>query len=735
MDYYQEIRIYTQDGKPTSFNALREVMQVASTAVGDEPRLPRILWVPDTNYRELVVANTSNKISINHFQICVELCMNEIEAVLNSADFSFGMHNVKDLVLGLCQGDTNNICDNMGLADVGYSYIMNGRNQFGSVRYALVIALLRNGNWRSQYVEAIDRAGTILWNKAAIFAWLEKCVYIQKLLIVAMHLSYGQPCRGEELAQLCITNTQYGDRSLFWGVAYNTIMVITRYNKSRELTCSDKYIARYLPHKLAVLLTGYLAYFRPLECIFTGHLYGPEARLTCMERLFVENGTAMTGKKVRRIFAWIYAKKMDPPLSFSDHRHVSIAFARQLIGAKKTLQHVDEEDLEDWPEELDLQAGHSTATAGLEYARSNIDSRFLDPITAQKYFDMSRRWHTLLGIEKKQISNTSGDPLLERRKREIKNVNKLIEENAAYIEARNHALMRNMILEDMHRRARNAIVNGGPAIPIIKEGANRSLAACQGSAPDVTNMSSEAKALRGLRLLLQEPSATFQSKIQQEATIAAIERKKNILVVLPTGGGKSAVFMAPSLIEKDKTTIVVVPLVTLLGDMARRLVDSGIDYCTYDGTLDHGMMLSVKIILVTPEKAKEQKFVSMLHTMSAQGRISRIIIDEAHLVITWSSFRPTMGELAQLRTVPVPMVFLSATLPPPWESDLSVLFKTEFQVFRSLTVRPNLRYVVHTIKNKGSNFKDVKAYIVSRLKQAITDELTGGGCAIVYSAE
>ncbi|KAI9484978.1 hypothetical protein BDB00DRAFT_878179 [Zychaea mexicana] len=190
----KKYEMYLQDGKPTAFNALHEVMWIATTAAGDEPRLPRILWIPDSNYRKLDVANTSDKISIDHLRICIELCMEEMKNMMNSPDSSFGLGNIEDNILGLCKGDTHNIGDNMGFADVGYSYISDPRNRFANMHHTLVLTLLKQTLWQRIYVDTIDATGTISWKKPALYAWLERCIQLQRLLIVAIHLSYGQPC-------------------------------------------------------------------------------------------------------------------------------------------------------------------------------------------------------------------------------------------------------------------------------------------------------------------------------------------------------------------------------------------------------------------------------------------------------------------------------------------------------------------------------------------------------------
>ncbi|KAI9245539.1 hypothetical protein BDA99DRAFT_565858 [Phascolomyces articulosus] len=67
-------------------------------------------------------------------------------------------------------------------------------------------------------------------------------------------------------------------------------MPATAYNKSREITGSDRYIARYLSKSLSSILIAYLAFIRPLECLFYKELYGTNARITASEYLFIANG-------------------------------------------------------------------------------------------------------------------------------------------------------------------------------------------------------------------------------------------------------------------------------------------------------------------------------------------------------------------------------------------------------------------------------------------------------------
>ena len=88
---------------------------------------------------------------------------------------------------------------------------------------------------------------------------------VADVVFTAMHMTYGQPGRGEELAQIYLTNANQVDRSLFWVEVYSTIMVVSRYHKSREVMNRDRYVARYMPRQLAHQLVQYLVLVRPLE--------------------------------------------------------------------------------------------------------------------------------------------------------------------------------------------------------------------------------------------------------------------------------------------------------------------------------------------------------------------------------------------------------------------------------------------------------------------------------------
>lgn len=66
---------------------------------------------------------------------------------------------------------------------------------------------------------------------------------------------------------------------------------------------------------------------------------------------------------------------------------------RQAVGVfSRKLTHMDEAN----DKFVDLQAGHSERTAALEYARSNVDLHYLDPMSAHRFYLASKAWHKLV---------------------------------------------------------------------------------------------------------------------------------------------------------------------------------------------------------------------------------------------------------------------------------------------------------------------------------------------------
>ena len=109
-------------------------------------------------------------------------------------------------------------------------------------------------------------------------------------------------------------------------------------------------------------------------------------------------------------------------------------------------------------------------------------------------------------------------------------------------------------------------------------------------------------------------------------------------MIMGTGAGKSLVFMLPAFCSSGGTSIVVVLLVLLQGDLKRRCNESGI-LCSIwrSGRATE----AASIVLVTPETALTKGFRDFINLLRATHRLDRIIIDEYHTVLaSRANFRP-----------------------------------------------------------------------------------------------
>ncbi|KAF8520930.1 ATP-dependent DNA helicase [Hysterangium stoloniferum] len=173
----------------------------------------------------------------------------------------------------------------------------------------------------------------------------------------------------------------------------------------------------------------------------------------------------------------------------------------------------------------------------------------------------------------------------------------------------------------------------------------------------------------------------------QEAVCNANMDSRDIVCVMPTGGGKSLTYQLPALLTPG-CTLVISPLISLITDQIIHLREAGVEAAMLTGStpkeesrditarLTHGASdgKEIKLCYVTPEKiAKSKTFTSTLEKMASAGRLGRIVIDEAHCVSQLGhDFRPDYKKLSLLRTLfpRVPILALSATCPPAVLNDL-----------------------------------------------------------------
>jgi len=163
----------------------------------------------------------------------------------------------------------------------------------------------------------------------------------------------------------------------------------------------------------------------------------------------------------------------------------------------------------------------------------------------------------------------------------------------------------------------------------------------------------------------------------QEEAITAVLEGKDVLLVLPTGGGKSMCYQLPALAKKG-ISIIVSPLIALMDDQVIALRENGINAHAIHSNLDpndrtnvYGKVFSeeTSLIYMAPERLLQE---SMLRYLENQN-VSLIAIDEAHCVSVWGNdFRPEYVKLKILkeRLPNVPTIALTATADRATQKDI-----------------------------------------------------------------
>ncbi|MDP9236022.1 MAG: ATP-dependent DNA helicase [Chloroflexota bacterium] len=225
---------------------------------------------------------------------------------------------------------------------------------------------------------------------------------------------------------------------------------------------------------------------------------------------------------------------------------------------------------------------------------------------------------------------------------------------------------------------------------------------------------------------------------QREAIDELMSGSGRVLVVAPTGGGKSMCFQQPA-VDLDGVALVVTPLVALMADQVQSLtarnilatyLASNLDPETLRRRIELAMAGRVKLLYIAPERLASERFVE---DVLAKLPISLLAIDEAHCISHWGhDFRPDylhLGDLVQ-RLNPKRLLACTATATPAVRNEiLERLHMPEArQVLRGFA-RHNLRLATEEV----SGLKQKEKRIAAEVKLRLGKPDGGAGTAIVYT--
>jgi len=201
----------------------------------------------------------------------------------------------------------------------------------------------------------------------------------------------------------------------------------------------------------------------------------------------------------------------------------------------------------------------------------------------------------------------------------------------------------------------------------------------------------------------------------QEDIIKAVLQQKDVITLLPTGGGKSICFQVPAMV-KEGVCLVISPLIALMQDQVESLKKRNIKATTIKSgssqdeivtLFDNIKFGNIKFLYISPERLQSIFMQQKIKELN----ISFVAIDEAHCISEWGhDFRPSYRNIKILKEIipDVNFIALTATANKRVLKDISSNLELKNpSIFRNSFARDNLAYQVFTVEDKLSRLAQI----------------------------
>jgi superfamily II DNA helicase RecQ len=510
--------------------------------------------------------------------------------------------------------------------------------------------------------EFLDKNGQ--WKWAGIRKYLKLVKKFEELLLLLAHFTGGQPSRGEEITGLRLVNGINRDRNVF--VIDGEVVLVTQYHKSLAHFDSPKVIPRFLPERPGQLMAMYMVYIRPLTDRWEADRWALYDKMNPPSDFIwhSETGPWDSSQMSRAVAKWTH-HYMGRRITLQDWRHIAIAIskkhARQRGAAKADFEDTgNSNDEEQYEIPDDLAASHTGQTA----ANYGVTIDVLKRLTADSleiFGQVSHRWHKFLEL----VEQPSSQPALKRKgAADVRELTPLKRPKVLHLEKPNSEASKDQLI------------------------------------------------LQALRTVLRDDHAQFRTAQQEEAVRLAAAKETPLVVILPTGGGKSLIFMVPAMLSGSGVTIVVAPYAELKRQLVTRCTDAGLDCKHWPEARDSWP----RVVLVSAEAASSDDFLQWAADLRVRGELDRVVIDECHLTFTAADeYRRKLRGLVLLRNLGCPFVFLTGTLPPLCQREFEEAMQLQNPLYiRASSHRVKAQYSVLRVRN-GRGPMEAKKLVDARL--------------------
>jgi superfamily II DNA helicase RecQ len=649
--------------------------------------------------------------------------------------------------------DVRRIRDDLMKGPAGNSFASNEQNAWLQGGPRKVLALAGDSLWDADAAE---------WRVGRVKRWLTALREFKMAHMGNTHIWGGQPGRGPEVMTMRHCDGEQLIRNIF--VFDGQVFVVTDRDKSKAIRDVGIKVARFLPGHVGEMMIAYIAWLAPVEEL----LLRQEALAAAVGRrssaaaaraqrsdaasqrlrtaqllqdgwLWMDARPGFKGRwetaELSRRLVSLTGRFAGIELGVADYRHVSIEMGRKIKGlVVKQVEAVDDDrDWEDGAgdEELtrlnkfdfvfDLQSTHGRRIAARHYAVNMMFPNNLGPDKIESFREVSRLWHCFLE------QRPAGDAVPEdERVTDVSNGGGGGGGGGGGSVGVCCYCCRD---KDTKRRAPALESDGAYARGVLQKAKRQKLWETSSGADAAAELDGALQRLLGR-------TAGWRTDEQQDGMrrIVAMKKGEALIVVLPTGGGKSIFFMLPSMMESERggVSVVVVPFVALIDDIVRRARDLGIDCLRWASAAaqarEHPQRVP-QLLVVSADVAGTDEFVVHADMLRSQGRLRRIFVDECHTAITDIEYRERLKALGGVRRYRCPVVMLTATLPVRLERWFRALMvAAEADLLRARTHKPNIRYHVRTV-GRGRGAVDGEA---TRLAESVGGGMSGDQKGVVY---
>ncbi|KAJ3545813.1 hypothetical protein NMY22_g2295 [Coprinellus aureogranulatus] len=601
-----------------------------------------------------------------------------------------------------------------------YSFLDDKRNPWMK-KPTLLEHIMRTPELRERF-SWVDQQGKLRLKTGAMGDWLTEAFELQKKFMIAIILSYGEPARGTELASLIIRNFPGGSiRNVFH--IYDIFVLRGSYNKTSFFTGKDKVMARTPPPWLSELFLLFLVYARPLFSHFQRKVR-PKMYHNSEYFLFPGLTRQLGTVDISKTLANFTEKYLGIEIPTSLHRQI-MGFITSRYRAVFPSGAVSSA--------TDEQFGHSKDVDRKHYGLDASIPGQMDHESLRSSLEVSAIFHRILGL---------GTDLLQQLSAQQISIRALSDEiEAIRNPSRTFATTGStaLVTADTTRIANMLYHNLAPYLTqhvkdTVEQG-NASIIHL--FAPDRISSNSthvlssaivttHASLLRRLRQMFPDSgNAGFKTSQQAQAAQICVDRTRSLVLITPTGSGKTLpALLASKFYDEGRVTVWLLPLRSLREQVRTACIAQGLPVGEFQVNLK--AVNSPQNLIVSIEQTLLDEMKNFLDSLCTSNRLARIVLDEAHLVLTHNSFRPVMSTLRWLGQRAIQIVLLTATLPVNLVNHL--LESTGLSApltLRTTTERPNISINVTVV--------DSDAEVVSKVVE--TFKRTGDTRTLIFSRQ